>query len=452
MKQAQEPVAASLRGSIEYVERVPTASGREQSLHVYLPPSYHAEPGRRYPVLYMHFGQHLFEPKRAGGDSWQMHRLIDRLLADGLIAEFIVVGIDAMRATGHTDAYHYVNLFEASPCSGMEYEALILNELMPHVEGRFRVLQGAEHTAMIGACGGAAFTHNIAARHPGVFGKVGLLSPVTRSVGKRLWTLGYEGLDPKTLCWIDIGGAEGFFTPHARELVDMMLAGGARPGANLFYLLEPDGIHSDASWGARMLQPLLLFYGSPGRPVRLDLLGGDAVGVGGSPLAFNAILKYDSGFRMTLLDADYADYDPTLLRVGRDGRAYGLSEGTTTVQVRAHGFAASRTVRVAQSLPEQVLLTLRAWVANDRPELGRIYFNELQLERDIDGAYMGRFPLPRGYGLMDRFSCGMRKFELRQDGSPVPLRRIQADEDSTLEFAIERWPDMGPASAQGSAD
>jgi len=440
-----------IRGSIEHVE-LTAASGRAQSLHVYLPPSYRAEADRRYPALYMHFGQHLFDPKHPGGDSWQLHRLVERLSAQGLVEEFVVVGIDAMRASGHTDAYHYANLIDGSPCTGMDYEALILGEVMPHVESRFRVLTGPAHTSMVGACGGAVLTYNVAARNPGVFGKIGLLSTVARSAGQGDWLLGSKDLRPKALCWIDAGGAEGFFTPHAREVADNLLASGARPGVDVFYLLEPDGIHGDASWGERMANPLLLFYGDVGKPVSAELRGGDTVGVGGVPLTLNPILEYDSGFRMTALDADYEVADPAVLRVGRDGRVSGLSEGSTEVKFRADGVEAARTIRVSPGLPEQVPLTLRARVIEDRPALALIYFSHLGLTRGADGVYEGSFSLPRGYALSDRFSCGMRKFELRFDGSPAPLRHIRADADATLAFTVERWPDLDAASGKGSAD
>ena len=35
----------------------------ERDLVVYLPPGYESEPDRRYPVLYLHDGQNLFEAK-----------------------------------------------------------------------------------------------------------------------------------------------------------------------------------------------------------------------------------------------------------------------------------------------------------------------------------------------------------------------------------------------------
>jgi hypothetical protein len=294
-------------------------------------------------------------------------------------------------------------------------------------------------------------SHNIAVRHPGVFGKIGLLSVLARSL-QNVWLLGPKDSRPQALCWIDGGGAEGFFPAQFRELLDGLIANGAKLGVDLFCLLEPDGFHSDASWGERMTHTLLLFYGNVGKPVSAELHGGDVVGTGLAPLFLNPILQYNSGFRTSLLDADYAVANPAIVRIERNGRTYGLAEGRSEVSFRAHGLAASRTIRVTSGLPESVVLTMRVRVAEDRPTLSKIYFNSLGLTRSADGTYEGEFPLPRGYALLERFSCGMRKFELRHDGSPAPLRRIQADADATFEFLIERWPELPLSSKPGIAE
>jgi len=38
---------------------------RDRNVRIYLPPDYFANLSRRYPVLYMHDGQNLFETKQA---------------------------------------------------------------------------------------------------------------------------------------------------------------------------------------------------------------------------------------------------------------------------------------------------------------------------------------------------------------------------------------------------
>jgi len=61
----------------------------ERHLLVYLPPSYGS--GQRYPVLYMHDGQNLFDRATSFVGEWRVDETMEQLAAEGL--EAIVVGI-----------------------------------------------------------------------------------------------------------------------------------------------------------------------------------------------------------------------------------------------------------------------------------------------------------------------------------------------------------------------
>ena len=67
--------------------------GNHRDLLVYLPPSYHTEPDRRYPVVYMHDGQNLFDDATAFAGEWQVDNTMDALAVTG--REAIVVGVPA---------------------------------------------------------------------------------------------------------------------------------------------------------------------------------------------------------------------------------------------------------------------------------------------------------------------------------------------------------------------
>jgi predicted alpha/beta superfamily hydrolase len=61
---------------------------------VWLPPGYAEGGERRYPVLYMHDGQNLFDPELAfGGVDWGLDEALGRLAAAGDIPETMVVAI-----------------------------------------------------------------------------------------------------------------------------------------------------------------------------------------------------------------------------------------------------------------------------------------------------------------------------------------------------------------------
>src|SRR4051794_39552909 len=65
-----------------------------RDLIVYLPPAYEHS-SERYPVLYLHDGQNLFDPETAyvRGMDWKVDETADALIRAGEIAPLIIVGI-----------------------------------------------------------------------------------------------------------------------------------------------------------------------------------------------------------------------------------------------------------------------------------------------------------------------------------------------------------------------
>lgn len=88
---APAPVASTITGRVEVLRDVEGEGLLPRDLYVYLPPGY-AETDRRYPVLYMHDGQTVFDAA-AAGNEWQMDEAAERLIRSGEIEPLIIVGI-----------------------------------------------------------------------------------------------------------------------------------------------------------------------------------------------------------------------------------------------------------------------------------------------------------------------------------------------------------------------
>ena len=86
------PIAAT--GTVESYQDVPSAHVAARNVDVWLPPGYAAHPRKRYPVLYMHDGQNLFDPALSYiGVDWGVDEAMTKLIAEGRAREAIVVGI-----------------------------------------------------------------------------------------------------------------------------------------------------------------------------------------------------------------------------------------------------------------------------------------------------------------------------------------------------------------------
>lgn len=430
-------------GRIEIVQVPPDLCTRKQNLRIYLPPTYDHSLTHYYPVVYIHFSNDLFGPSQGSSESWNLHRLIDRLIALAMIDEVIVVGIDTMRGTVGHDQNHYNNLRDDAPGSGMGgllYEHFILNHLLPFINKRYRTQTDAGNTVMAGACAGATVTYNIAERNPGVFGKIAILSPAVLSLNGTKRLLAPQGRRPKGVVWLYTGSLEGEYTERVRCLAHELISSGAEPDLDLFYLQEPNAPHRTSAWGECMLHPLLLFFGKTGKPTKLEIHGDSLIPIVGETQPLTPILHHETGFRATPLQSEYSIDAPSRLQCTPNGQLVGLSEGCCQITIRTGEFSAMHRVRVVTTLPSTVRVTLSARVIDDQPSIKKINFGNFALLRTEHGDYKGTYDLPRGFSLGENFSCRLGKFEVSQTGDAVPLRIFRAERDSVHDFTIAGWP------------
>src|SRR4051812_47497462 len=131
---------------------------------VYLPPGYGAAPNRRYPILYMQDGQHLF----GAGDTWHLERAAQRLIAAQKIRPLLIVGIHSLREQRIAE---YGSGLAGKPAT---YARMLVEELKPFIDAHYRTLTGPDDTAVGGSSLGALTALSIGLRYPGVFGKLAI--------------------------------------------------------------------------------------------------------------------------------------------------------------------------------------------------------------------------------------------------------------------------------------
>ena len=134
-----------------------------RSLIVFLPAG-SREGNRRYPVLYVHDGQNLFDPATGfAGQEWRLDEVAGELIAAGKLPPLIIVGIYNTR--GRMQEY----------TSGMGdkpplYARLVVEEVMPFIDAHYRTLRGPENTGLGGSSLGALVSLAIGLKYPQVFG------------------------------------------------------------------------------------------------------------------------------------------------------------------------------------------------------------------------------------------------------------------------------------------
>src|SRR5260221_7094803 len=65
----------------------------DRSIVVYLPPGYHADSADRYPVLYLHDGQNVFDRATSFGEEWHADESAQALIAAGGVPPLVILVI-----------------------------------------------------------------------------------------------------------------------------------------------------------------------------------------------------------------------------------------------------------------------------------------------------------------------------------------------------------------------
>jgi predicted alpha/beta superfamily hydrolase len=241
--------ARSARGTLVTIPTVESAElGNIRDLFVWLPPAY-AQSGRRYPVIYMHDGQNLFDARLSFAEPWRVDRAMRRAAARSM--EAIVVGIPNMGAERIAEYSPYVDV-KAGGGDGDRYLDWVVGTVKPLIDGRFRTRPDRTHTGMAGSSMGGLITLYAYLRDPSVFGFIAALSPSLWFAGRSIFsTLEASEYAPGRI-YLDIGEREGKVAfDDARRMRAALIAKGYTPGTELHYIEDPAGRHAEADWGRR---------------------------------------------------------------------------------------------------------------------------------------------------------------------------------------------------------
>jgi len=241
----------------------------DRDVLVWVPAGYETS-SLRYPVLYMHDGQNLFEPDTAflKGEHWRVGETATALIEAGRIAPVIIVGI---YNTGEMRLDEYTPTTDTKLGGGNadDYGRMIIEELKPLVDGTYRTHSNRESTGIAGSSLGGLVSLHLGFKHPAVFGRVAALSPSVWWDRKAiLKTIREVRSKPRSRLWVDMGTAEGKRGLDDARLLKAALVGlGFVEGADLHYAEYEGATHSELAWSERV-GPMLefLFPRVPGVP------------------------------------------------------------------------------------------------------------------------------------------------------------------------------------------
>lgn len=141
-----------------------------KKIWVYLPKSYTASK-KKYPVIYMHDAQNLFDAKTSYAGEWNVDETLDSLKA-----QVIVIGIEHGNEKRIDELTPFPNKKHGGGKAD-DYLGFIVNTLKPYVDKNYRTKTNANNTAIFGSSLGGLVSYYAVLKYPEVFGKAGVFSP-----------------------------------------------------------------------------------------------------------------------------------------------------------------------------------------------------------------------------------------------------------------------------------
>ncbi|WP_457652830.1 alpha/beta hydrolase [Rhodocaloribacter sp.] len=263
-----------MKGHLERYEHFESGWVEPRTVDVWLPPGYETGPRRRYPVLYMHDGQNLFDARLSfSGVAWGVNETVERMMHDGEIDGVIIVGIwntprrileympqKPLEWFGSKKRKkRFAETYGGTPISDA-YLRFIVYELKPFIDETYRTLERRPYTFMMGSSMGGLVTLYALCEYPDVFRGAACLSTSWTVGGRVMLPYLRERIpDPRThVVYFDYGVEAhiGTYEHLQREVDALFLRAGYVRDVNLMVERFPGAPHSEAAWRERVDVPL----------------------------------------------------------------------------------------------------------------------------------------------------------------------------------------------------
>lgn len=260
--------ATTLTGNIT---RIPAFESKivenKRDIWIYLPPGYEEKPKDRFPVLYCHDGQNVFDGATSfiNGKEWRVDEAANALISAGLIEPLIIVAV-SNAGTQRGNEYLPTRFKTGNTNIGGKadlYGRFLVEEVKPYMDEKYRTKPDGKNTGLMGSSLGGVATLYLGLKHPNVFSRLAVLSP-------SVWVNDREPLrwiesvkrKPNLRVWVDMGGKESpGAIDDAKLLVQALEAKGWRSGKDV--VLYEDGFaeHNEEAWARRVPAILMWLFG-----------------------------------------------------------------------------------------------------------------------------------------------------------------------------------------------
>lgn len=235
---------------------------RSRTIRIYLPPNYGVT-DKRYPVLYMHDGQNLFDEFSSYSGEWGVDEALNTLARSHQL-ELIVVGID----NGGEQRITELNPWDHADYGKSEthgYLDFIVNQVKPYIDERFNTLADRDNTGLMGSSLGGLTSHYGALKYPQTFGKAGIFSPSYWIATDITQFIQQHTIDQPQRLFFLMGEAEGdeMLSDFVTVQEQLKAQNADNTNAELMFTTVAHGQHHEAMWRSQFVPAVLWLFQPP---------------------------------------------------------------------------------------------------------------------------------------------------------------------------------------------
>ncbi len=215
---------------------------RNRRVWIYLPGGY-AQSHARYPVLYMHDGQNLFDDATSFAGEWGVDEALDSAKK-----KCIVVGIDN-GGEKRMNEYNPYDHEKFGKGEGNLYLEFLVKNLKPYIDKHFRTKKDPENTLIAGSSMGGLISMYAVLKYPKVFAKAGVFSPafwVAPDLGKDIEKLAKNSTHKHLRIYFYAGEQEGSEMVQKMLYVFELMRKKAAPKMKV--KINAEGKHNEPTW------------------------------------------------------------------------------------------------------------------------------------------------------------------------------------------------------------
>lgn len=277
----RQPEAQVAVGVVQRRRIRPAPPTLPRLVDVWLPPNFDADSTARYPVLYMHDGQNLFDPALAfiSGEHWGVAEAAVRLAAAGHIRLPIIVGVwnspqrtrDYMpqKPLETPQAQAIAAQFAADaggPPISDAYLRYLVDKVKPAVDAAYPTLPDRANTFIMGSSMGGLISLYALTEYPHIFGGAGCISTH--------WLIGEsflvdwlaKALPPpgRHKLYFDFGTGklDADYEPFQQRMDAHLRTAGFTPNRDWMSLTFEGADHNEKAWRQRVGIPLEFLLGT----------------------------------------------------------------------------------------------------------------------------------------------------------------------------------------------